>query len=79
MSSQDLPYLRNYSECIADLNPSASCRPRTRCLLIYQQMSANQKLILSILKLVSFESLARNDISQWGTQVKARCERNLQL
>ena len=30
------------SECIAELNPSASCWPLTSCLLIYQQMGANQ-------------------------------------
>ena len=42
MVVQDLLYLRNQCECIAGLNPSASCRPRTRCLLIYQQTSANQ-------------------------------------
>ena len=35
--------------------------------------------ILSILKLVSFESLAGNDFSQWGTQAEACCKRNLQL
>ena len=52
------------SECIAELNPSASCWPLTRCLLI------------SILKLVSFESLAGNDISERGTQAEAQCERN---
>ena len=34
--------------------------------------------ILSILKLVSFESLAGSDFSQWGTQTEACCERNLQ-
>ena len=33
--------------------------------------------ILSILKLVSFESLAGNDFSERGTQVEAHCERNL--
>ena len=32
---------------------------------------------LSILKLVSFESLARNDFSERGTQAEAHCERNL--
>ena len=32
--------------------------------------------ILSILKLVSFESLAGNDFSEWGTQAEADCERN---
>ena len=35
--------------------------------------------ILSILKLVSFESLAGNDFSEWGTQAEAPCERNLPL
>ena len=32
--------------------------------------------ILSILKLVSFASLAGNDFSERGTQAKAHCERN---
>ena len=40
ISSQDLLYLPNLCECIAELNPSASCWPRTRCLLINQQTSA---------------------------------------
>ena len=35
--------------------------------------------IQSILKLVSFESLAGNDFSQRGTKAEASCERNLQL
>ena len=30
--------------------------------------------ILSILKLVSFESLAGNDFSEWGTQAEAHCK-----
>ena len=33
--------------------------------------------ILSILKLVSFESLAGNDFSEWGTQAEAHCKENL--
>ena len=33
--------------------------------------------ILSILKLVSFESLAGNDFSERGTQAEAYCYRNL--
>ena len=33
--------------------------------------------ILSILKLVSFESLAGSDFSERGTQAKAHCKRNL--
>ena len=33
--------------------------------------------ILSILKVVSFESLAGNDFSERGTQAQALCERNL--
>ena len=33
--------------------------------------------ILSILKLVSFESLAGNNFSERGTQAEAHCERNL--
>ena len=33
--------------------------------------------IPSILKLVSFESLAGNDFSERGTQAEAHCERNL--
>ena len=33
--------------------------------------------ILSILKLVSFESLAGNDFSERVTQAEAHCERNL--
>ena len=33
--------------------------------------------LLSILKLVSFESLAGNDFSERGTQAEAQCERNL--
>ena len=33
------------SECIAELNPSASCLPLTRCLLIYQQTGANQNTV----------------------------------
>ena len=36
-----------------------------------------QTKILSILKLVSFESLAGNDFSERGTQAEAHCERNL--
>ena len=35
--------------------------------------------ILSILKLVSFESLTWNDFSERGTEVEAQWERNLQL
>ena len=35
--------------------------------------------ILSMLKLVSFESLAGNDLSERGTQAEAHCERNLNL
>ena len=65
------------SECIAELNPSASCWPLTRCILIYQQIKRVQIKILSILKLVSFESLAGNDFSERGTQAEAHCERNL--
>ena len=30
------------SECIAELNPSASCWTLTRCILIYQKTGANQ-------------------------------------
>ena len=33
--------------------------------------------ILSILKVVLFESLAGNDFSERGTQAEAHCERNL--
>ena len=33
------------SECIAELNPSASCGPLTRCLLIYQQTGASQNTV----------------------------------
>ena len=33
------------SECIAELNPSASCLPLTRCPLIYQQTGANQNTV----------------------------------
>ena len=33
--------------------------------------------ILSILKVVSFESLAGNDFSERDTQAEAHCERNL--
>ena len=33
--------------------------------------------ILSMFKLVSFESLARNDVSEWGSQAEAHCKRNL--
>ena len=33
------------SECITELNPSASCWPLTRCLLIYQQTGANQNTV----------------------------------
>ena len=33
------------SECIAELNPSASCWPLTRCFLIYQQTSADQNTV----------------------------------
>ena len=59
------------SECIAELNPSASCWPLTRC-------NKREKIkILSILKVVSFESLAGNDFSERGTQAEAHCERNL--
>ena len=45
------------------------------CLLIYQQTSAIKTLF--ILKMVSFESLARNDSSERGAQAEAHCERNL--
>ena len=45
------------------------------CLLIYQQTSAIKTLF--ILKMVSFESLAGNHSSEWGAQVEAHCERNL--
>ena len=63
------------SECIAELNPSASCWPLTRCFLIYQQTSADQNTVH--LKVVSFKSLAGNDFSERGTQAEAHCERNL--
>ena len=33
--------------------------------------------ILSILKVVLFDSLARDDFSERGTQAEAHCERNL--
>ena len=33
------------SECIAELNPSASCWLLTRCILIYQQTGANQNTV----------------------------------
>ena len=33
------------SECIAELNPSASCLPLTRCLLIYQQTGVNHNAV----------------------------------
>ena len=33
------------SECIAELNPSASCWPATRCILIYQQTGVNQNTV----------------------------------
>ena len=33
--------------------------------------------ILSMFKLVSFESLARNDVSEQGSQAEAHCNRNL--
>ena len=33
------------SECIEELNPSASCWPLTRCILIYQQTGANQNTV----------------------------------
>ena len=33
------------SECIAELNPSASCWPLTRCILIDQQKGANQNTV----------------------------------
>ena len=33
------------SECITELNPSASCWPLTRCILIYQQTGANQNTV----------------------------------
>ena len=39
---------------------------------------ANKRVqIMSILKLVSLESLAGNDFSEWGTQAKAHRKRNL--
>ena len=41
-------------------------------------LTANKEIkILSILKLVSSESLAGNDFSERGTQAEAHCERNL--
>ena len=49
---------------------------RTRCLLICQQTSARQNTV-TILKLVSFERLARKDFFERGTQAEAHCERNL--
>ena len=33
------------SECIAELNPTTSCWPLTRCILIYQQTGANQNTV----------------------------------
>ena len=33
------------SECIAELNPSASCGTLTRCLLIYLQTGASQNTV----------------------------------
>ena len=60
------------SECIAELNPSASCWPLTRFTNKRVQIK-----ILSILKLDSFESLAGNDFSEQGTQAEAHCGRNL--
>ena len=49
------------SECTAELNPSASCPPLTRCILIYQQTGANQNTVHL----------------KTGTQAEAHCERNL--
>ena len=51
---------------------------RTRCLLICQQTSARQNTV-TILKLVSFERLARKDFFERGMQAEAHCERNLNL
>ena len=51
---------------------------RTRCLLICQQTSARQNTV-TILKLVSFERLARKDSFERGTQAEAHCEWNLNL
>ena len=57
------------------VEPSASCWPLTRCISFTNKRV--QIKILSILKLVSFESLARNDVSERGMQAEAHCERNL--
>ena len=65
------------SECIAELNPCASFWPLTRRILHWFTNKRVQIKILSILKLVSFESLAGNDFSERGTQAEAHCERNL--
>ena len=79
------------SECIPKLNPSACCWPLTRCIWFTNQRV--QIKILSILKLVSFESLAGNDFSERGgslrkkpqsptvkirRKISHRCSRNFQ-
>ena len=63
------------SECIAELNPSASCWPLTGAFWFTNKRV--QIKILSILKMVSFERLAGNDFSERGTEAEAHCERNL--
>ena len=64
------------AECIAQLNPSV--------VLTAYNMPFNlptnecrSKYVLSILKVVSFESLVGNDFSERGTQAEAHCERSL--
>ena len=68
------------SECIAELNPSASCWPLTRCLLIYQQTSANQNTVhlkSGFIWKFSREWLLWTGYASGGSLLIAHCDRNL--
>ena len=47
------------------------------CAFWFTNKRVQIKILPSILKLVSFESLAENDFSERGTQAEAHCDRNL--
>ena len=74
ISSQDLLYLRKVSVSRSWIPLQVVDRWQGAFWFTNKRV---QIKILSILKLVSFESLAGNDFYEWGTQAEAHCERNL--
>ena len=63
----------------AYLYKNANSSPGPSRLYIWRQIgtATQAQIILSIFKVVLFQSLAGNDFSDWGTQTEAHCQRNL--